>query len=203
MRGSKPLADIEIAAFEATLPKMNVFRRLPFKFDRDRLKEESVRLAHRVGFHSIANQISLTHRPGVSERYFDGIGSLTGTGTKEVEFSEFNGELEGSYLGHVYKTLNGLSPVPIVRMRLMRMLPKTCYSMHVDDSPRIHIPIVSNRQSFLVFQEHGAFHLPADGSTYWVNTMQSHSAMNGDENEARIHLLFSVCTTEFDTMFQF
>lgn len=62
-----------------------------------------------------------------------------------------------------------------------------CYTFHSDSSPRIHVPIITNKESFLVFMHSGIHHLEI-GKVYWVDTTQIHSAMNGS-SEWRLHLV--------------
>jgi hypothetical protein len=75
----------------------------------------------------------------------------------------------------------------ITRTRFMWLKPYSCYSMHVDDTARIHIPIVTNDDCYFVFKDKGCFTLPT-GSAYLVDTTQSHSAMNCS-SKWRLHLL--------------
>lgn len=75
----------------------------------------------------------------------------------------------------------------ITRTRLMWLSPYSCYSMHKDDTARIHIPLITNDDCYFVFKEKGSFNLPA-GGVYWVDTLLPHSAMNCS-TEWRLHLL--------------
>jgi hypothetical protein len=75
----------------------------------------------------------------------------------------------------------------ITRTRLLWLKPYSCYSMHKDDTPRIHVPIITNDSCFFVFKDKGCFNLPV-GGVHWVDTTQYHSAMNCS-SEWRLHLL--------------
>lgn len=75
----------------------------------------------------------------------------------------------------------------ITRTRFMWLKPYSCYSMHKDDTARIHIPIITNDECYFVFKDKGCFNLPT-GSVYWVDTLETHSAMNCS-SEWRLHLL--------------
>jgi hypothetical protein len=77
----------------------------------------------------------------------------------------------------------------MIRTRLMWLKPYSCYSMHRDDTPRIHIPLVTNDHCFFVFRDKGCFNL-AVGGVYLVDTTQYHSAMNCS-TEWRLHILGS------------
>lgn len=75
----------------------------------------------------------------------------------------------------------------ITRARFMWLKPYSCYSMHEDDTARIHIPIVTNDECYFVFRDKGCFKLPT-GSIYLVDTTKYHSAMNCSD-QWRLHLL--------------
>jgi hypothetical protein len=75
----------------------------------------------------------------------------------------------------------------ITRTRLLWLKPYSCYSMHKDDTPRIHIPLITNDKCYFVFKDKGCFNLP-EGGVYWVDTREYHSAMNCSA-EWRLHLL--------------
>lgn len=78
----------------------------------------------------------------------------------------------------------------LMRTRLMFLKPYSCYSMHRDDTTRIHIPIITNDRCYFVFKEFGLFNMP-EGHVYHVNTLTEHSAMNCS-TEWRLHLLGAI-----------
>ena len=73
------------------------------------------------------------------------------------------------------------------RTRLMWSGPFSCYSMHNDDSPRIHIPLITNVNCYFLFRNDSPEHMPA-GKVYWVNTRRRHTFINCSE-EWRLHLV--------------
>jgi len=75
----------------------------------------------------------------------------------------------------------------LIRSRLMWINPYSCYSMHKDETPRVHIPLVTNPQCFFVFKTGLIDHLTTD-NIYWVDTTQSHTFMNCSEHP-RLHLV--------------
>ncbi len=75
----------------------------------------------------------------------------------------------------------------LVRTRLMWLKPYSCYSMHRDDSKRLHVPIVTNDNCFFVFKNEGLISMTT-GNVYEVDTTEPHSAMNCS-SEWRLHLL--------------
>lgn len=98
--------------------------------------------------------------------------------------------------------------------RILVLDPKTLYSLHCDGTlsknVRIHLPVVSNPQSLLLFFDRrleffaskiglGTEFLPDDGkatyhklyvgNSYMVNTNGVHTAINGNISETRIHIV--------------
>jgi len=63
------------------------------------------------------------------------------------------------------------------RTRLMWSNPMSCYSMHKDSTPRIHIPLITHPECYFVFKEGIIQHMPI-GQVYWVDTMKFHTFIN-------------------------
>jgi hypothetical protein len=80
-----------------------------------------------------------------------------------------------------------LKELKMYRTRVMNLKSKTCYSYHKDLSKRIHIPIQTNKDCFLIIDKK-VEHLPADGNYYVIDTTQYHTALNASW-ENRIHLV--------------
>jgi hypothetical protein len=82
--------------------------------------------------------------------------------------------------------------VPLYRTRIMLSRPKSCYSIHRDYSPRLHLPLVTNDQCYFLFTNpEKMIHMPADGRTYWVDTRNNHTFLNGSLMD-RLHLVMIV-----------
>ncbi len=106
----------------------------------------------------------------------------------EHEFCHIQPELRGTVIEDY---LNWLE-VPVYRTRIMLSRSKTCYSIHRDYSPRLHLPLITNEQCNFVFANPAQLiHMPADGKTYWVDTRKDHTFMNGSQ-ESRLHLVMIV-----------
>lgn len=75
----------------------------------------------------------------------------------------------------------------ITRIRLIRMMPFACYSWHKDITLRIHIPLITNDETFMVIDKE-IFHLDID-SIYIANTLEPHTAFNGGKVD-RYHLIY-------------
>jgi hypothetical protein len=85
----------------------------------------------------------------------------------------------------------------LCRTRVMKMKPKTCYYWHHDSTKRLHIPIITHEHCFLVLENEGRIHLPADGSAYLVDTTQKHTAMNCSKID-RIHIVGCFNNTKYE-----
>ena len=76
-------------------------------------------------------------------------------------------------------------------MRLMKMLPKKAMWMHNDPGMvRYHFAIITNENCFILYRDHGHYHIPNNGMCYYMNTEEYHSAVNASR-EDRIHLVIS------------
>ena len=78
----------------------------------------------------------------------------------------------------------------LYKTRLMWVGSKTCYSMHRDETPRIHIPIITHPDCYFVFRTGMLQHLSTD-NVWWVDTTKTHTFINcSDKN--RLHLVGAV-----------
>lgn len=134
------------------------------------------------------NQLCLTSRVGTKDPLYDGVGKLEGA---ESDYRVFNEEFRGTFLETIYNRVCEWSPHGIGRVRIMRMGPKSCYSMHADKTMRYHLAVMTDRNAYLVFHGQPPFHIPMDGHLYETDTQYKHTAMNTADT-ARIHLVF--CT---------
>lgn len=75
----------------------------------------------------------------------------------------------------------------LIRTRLMWVSPMTCYSMHKDTTPRVHIPMITNPECYFIFKQGIIQHMPA-GFVYWTNTVNLHTFMNCSD-KPRLHLI--------------
>ena len=85
------------------------------------------------------------------------------------------------YINSIIKDLN------LYRTRVMNMEPKTCYTLHRDPEKRIHIPVITNNNCFLIINNE-IKHYPADGNYYLTDTTQLHTAVNASRKN-RIHIV--------------
>jgi hypothetical protein len=97
--------------------------------------------------------------------------------------------LSGTIIEKYIKKYNGY------RTRILQVRQRHCYSVHRDPTPRIHIPIVTNRDCWMVWPfDKEAQRLPP-GFAYWTDTTKFHSFMNGG-TASRIHIVMCVADTD-------
>jgi hypothetical protein len=146
------------------------------------------------------NQIALHD----TSDWFDGTGSLYDYQLKQFtretsEFTKTHPLLEGTYLGNCIEEVRAFAlkhnSVKIGRIRVMRLQPKTCYTLHQDPEDfRFHIPIFTNPGAmFIVDNEIGR--MPFAGYLYRFRTNAPHTAVNASFHE-RIHIVFDTYRDE-------
>lgn len=101
------------------------------------------------------------------------------TGFKESLFEEVYNQITKKYV--------------VGRIRIMKSLPKTCLTWHVDNTPRIHYPMKTQEGCIMVI-ENEAKHLEKN-KWYFTNTVLPHTAFNGSKDE-RLHLVVTVLETK-------
>jgi hypothetical protein len=106
---------------------------------------------------------------------------ITDEGFDEEDFNVFLFP-ELDYTNSIIEDLN------MFRTRVMILKPKTCLSLHADPRKRIHIPIDTNENCFLMIDQY-AHHLPADGSAYLVDTTKLHTPINASLGTNRMHIV--------------
>lgn len=100
---------------------------------------------------------------------------------EENSYDCINPIIQGTIFEHV------INNYKLKRSRFMMLANKATYSMHRDNSPRIHIPILTNDQCFFIFKSGGVFNL-RPGNIYEVDTTQEHTAINCSE-QWRLHFV--------------
>jgi len=83
------------------------------------------------------------------------------------------------------------------RIRLMRMKPRSCYSLHYDYHKRLHWALITFPECHMSFRDEkdlgmfSGFHIPADGYAYLTDTLKYHTAINPTLNY-RYHLVIDI-----------
>ena len=185
---------------------MNDVHKLDFKFDVKKLNESLDWILEQADIDRV-NQLCLTHArsatPHPDGKWYQGAGSLFyeykagKNGIERIQrepmlfedqFNDFIDEAKHTYFYDVYKHLN--TEFDIGRVRIIKIHSCHCLTWHQDVDKRIHVPIVTNEGNRLVIGD-SCYHLPGDGSAYYVNTTKPHTAFNGG-TEHRYNLLCTV-----------
>lgn len=134
-------------------------------------------------------QIAIQHFESNSNNNHSGVGmSKAKTPEWEQSFCHLQPEYKDTAIAEYLDWLQ----VPVYRTRIMLSRPKTCYSIHRDYSPRLHLPLVTNDQCYFLFTNpEKMIHMPAAGTTYWVDTRSHHTFLNGSVFD-RLHLVMIV-----------
>lgn len=122
------------------------------------------------------------------EDWNTGTGKLENLNIKdEAAYKFIQPSIKNSVLSGIISEFNGF------RTRIMIMPGRHSYSVHKDITPRIHIPIATNSQSWMIWPFENNCYRLAEGFAYWTDTTKNHTFINGDLNK-RIHLV--ICVNE-------
>jgi len=100
---------------------------------------------------------------------------------QELMYSNLNPFFKDTIFEEVINRYN------LTRTRLMWVDPYACYSIHRDETPRVHIPLITNPSCYFVFRSGKIIHLHKK-LVWWVDTRKSHTFMNCSD-EPRLHLV--------------
>lgn len=152
--------------------------------DFDKFKDEVLLIIKNIGFKD--NQIILQSKSDVEE-WHTGIGSIDQLEDKdETLYCNLHKSIEHTEIAKIIKKYNGY------RARIMFLEPRKCYSVHADYSPRIHIPIETNDQCWMLWpHDNHCTRMPVEYA-YFTDTSKPHTFLNGSLNKGRIHLIFCV-----------
>ena len=137
--------------------------------------------------------ICQTKKPG-SDDWYEGIGSIDDLEEKNEESYRFiNPNLRGTQLEKFIEAFDGF------RTRIMIMPPRQCYSVHADPTPRLHVPIITNDQCWMIWPFESCCKRLIEGYVHLVDTTKSHTFINGSGSEKRIHLMMCLSRKNFDS----
>ena len=130
-----------------------------------------------------SNQLSCQLLEPDGTDWQEGTGRIDELPEKEERLYKFiHSELAGSYVEKAIEFYKGY------RARIMIMPPKQCYSIHADPTARLHIPITTNDQCWMIWPEQSNCVRLHTGMAYWVDTRKNHTFINGS-TVSRIHLV--------------
>jgi hypothetical protein len=152
--------------------------------DFETLSAEVFNLINKVQFDK--NQIMCQSRVEDSNNWTSGIGRIEELEEKEEQkYNQINSNLKGTYIEKLILQHSAY------RARIMIMQPRQCYSIHADPSKRIHIPIITNDQCWMVWPKSNACYQLETKRCYITDTTRPHTFINGGL-EPRIHLVMCV-----------
>lgn len=144
----------------------------------DKLVTQSLKLIEKNPENQIPLQISK------NKSWKDSIGWLKPSST-EFEYCYTHPELTNS----IFEEYINCLPYQVFRTRIMILGPKSNYIPHKDPTPRLHIPLITNKETAFLFPDDNyMYQMNADGSVYWVDTTRYHTFVNWS-NENRIHIV--------------
>jgi len=133
------------------------------------------------------NQISCQMSSLNSVDWEESIGSLNDLPNQdEFAYRYVPKRLRGSQLEKLMIDLTGF------RTRIMIMSPRKCYSIHKDLTKRVHIPVVTNDQCWMVWPQENYCHQLLEGRSYLTDTTKLHTFLNGHGDANRIHIVMSI-----------
>ncbi len=132
-------------------------------------------------------QIGLQSTVPNNEDWSSGIGQLKTLDDKNEEnYIHINPSLAGTEIENILKKYEGF------RARIMVMQPGKAYTVHDDPTPRIHIPIMTNKNAWMVWPYNNFCAQLKAGNAYWTDTTLHHSFMNGDSSMPRAHIVIPI-----------
>jgi hypothetical protein len=165
------------------------FRRYSdFQVDVEQMKTEAHKLLWNPDTKKYATQISL--QTDGTDNWEAGTGSQPGV--NESIWDQLHPNLAGTWWEEFFAS----TPLKLFRSRLMVIHPRTCYSLHSDLTPRIHIALDTHPQARFIFTNPAAVvHIPDDGYAWWIDTRHEHTALNGSL-KPRIHFVACLDNTD-------
>lgn len=112
---------------------------------------------------------------------------LSATGKGRFHDKMFN-NLNSYYKDTIIEEI--INRYQLYRTRWIWLNPFSCYSMHFDSSPRVHIPIITNQYCLFLFPPNQTFHLET-GNVYKADTNKKHTFINCS-TQPRLHLIGAV-----------
>ncbi len=182
-------------------------------FDLEAIRQDVSRAIHKFGF-GTGNQIALVHPRGPVQDVHLHASSIRQwpkiwpNGIGMADFSVFNEALGDGPLCEMWTKLHKERGVR--RLRIAKLEPNRCYSLHNDEEVRYHFAVETNPKSMFVISDkprdeknmpvypnrfhiewagYGVFHVPSDGQVYMIDANHVHTAINGGDT-TRIHLIF-------------
>jgi hypothetical protein len=104
---------------------------------------------------------------------------------QEKDFTETCDFIKGTYTEEVINLFK--EKYGAVRGRYMMMNWKTCLTYHNDQTTRIHLPLIANKDCFMIIDD--KVEKLQEGNAYHVDTTKKHTALNAGRH-LRFHIVF-------------
>ena len=145
-----------------------------------------LRAYHWYGYESRhSSQVAVQSGPLDKNEYTDSCGKqqLKNTGYKSSDWNKVNTLFKDT----LFEVL--CDELECYKMRVMRLWPKSMYSVHIDKSPRFHIVLSTNPGCFMMWPDASThIHMPKS-SVWYTNTCPRHTACNSGD-VYRDHIVF-------------
>lgn len=152
--------------------------------DFDDLKFQVEKIVENIGF--LHNQIICQGLSENGDDWHTGIGRISELDYQDESLYRFlNYGLDNTPLGNLIKKYSAF------RTRILALDPRHCYTVHKDPTPRIHIPIITNSESWMIWPYNEECKKLKPGTVYWTDTRKPHSFLNGGD-DIRIHIVLGV-----------
>jgi hypothetical protein len=125
-------------------------------------------------------QAGLQYKEG-EDSWISAVGKSQG---KELQYLKLNSFFKNTEFEKIINQFN------LKKTRLMWVGPYACYSMHRDETPRVHIPLITNSDCYFVFKSGFIKYLEL-GNVHWVDTRYTHTFINCSDQH-RLHLVGAV-----------
>ena len=148
------------------------------------IQREILDLVDKIGFEK--NQIICQGLEENCADWYTGVGRIDELEEKdEKNYIHLNVNLKNTALVNFITDNRGY------RTRIMSMPSRQCYSIHKDPGPRVHLPISTNSQCWMIWPTLSKCYRMPEGILFWTDTTKEHTFINGDIKD-RIHLVMCI-----------
>ena len=161
-----------------------LYEKIKLDIDLNRLMSDwinispSLRAYHWHGYENRhSSQVAVQSGPLDTNEYTSSCGrqQLKDTGYKSSDWNVVNELFRGTEFERL------CNEYECYKMRVMRLWPKSMYSVHIDKSPRFHVVLSTNPGAFMMWPDSNThIHMPRL-SAWYTNTCPRHTACNSGD----------------------
>jgi hypothetical protein len=175
------------------------------------MKDWPIQRIGEIDLDKLMNEIGHIKKPEIGPRQFPFQKKKSSQSAEESKGTNFilrTDEFDYDTLEYEdYPYMNSIiTEYNMFRTRKMWMHEKFTYAWHVDNSPRIHIPLYTNEHCMWIIRDidepytDRIYRIPADGGVYLVDTTTPHTFLNSNADEfLRTHIV-GATTIKTDTI---